>query len=218
MSNLSKFERKEFLGKPRIAVFHFRQNLLLKLYANLLPSMEDSNNPGSLNCFRALTEKAKDLSNRESKIKDSFEIHYQFLLSVCEVFLEEKLLKSFSDIFDESDLKKVAASMKAKEDLEIISFLDQIISGTPHRAFFDPKVAFEDSAEKQESDDLENMANVFVSVWFILRSLDFITKSGDGEGIMAFKKNSLLLTLSLHSSSSKYVHKLFQEMIEYEKI
>ena len=82
MSNLSKFERLEFLGKPRIAVFHFRQNLLLKLYANLLPSMEDSNNPGSLNCFCALTEKAKDLSNRESKIKDCFEIHYQFLLSV----------------------------------------------------------------------------------------------------------------------------------------
>ena len=114
--------------------------------------------------------------------------------------MEEKLLTSFSDTFDESDLKKVAAAMKKKEDPEIISFLDQIINDTHHRAFLDPKVAFKEPAEKPESDDLENMANVFVSVWFILKSLDFITKSGDGEGIMTFKKNSLLLTFSLHSS------------------
>ena len=33
-----------------------------------------------------------------------------------------------------------------------------------------------------------------------------------------YKKNAVLLTLSLHSTSSKYVHKLFHEMIGFEKM
>ena len=53
--------------------------------------MEDSDNPGSLNCFRVLTTKAKDLSNQENKIKDNLELHIQFIMAVHEVFLEQKV-------------------------------------------------------------------------------------------------------------------------------
>ena len=90
-SNLTEFSRGSFLGPSRIAVFHFRQNMLLKIIATMLPNMLDSSNPGSLNAFRALTDKAKDLSNKERKIKDNFELHYQFLVNISEVYLEEKL-------------------------------------------------------------------------------------------------------------------------------
>ena len=216
-SNLTQFERLDFLGPSRIAVFHFRQNILLKLFSNLLPSLEDSDNPGSLNCFRALTEKAKDLSNKENKIKDNFELHSQFLLAVSEVFLEEKILDIFKGQFGESDLRKVALGLKEKSEAEVIALLDQIIKNSSHAVFFDIEDGFK-TTQEQQVDDLENMANTFVSVWFILQSLDFITKTGDPEGIMFYKKNSLLLTLSLHSTSSKYVHKLFHEMVEVEKM
>ena len=91
-SNLSEFEKLGFIGPSRIAVFHFRQNIVLKLFATFLPNLNDSSNPGSLNAFRALTEKAKDISNKENKIKDSLELHYQFLVVVSEAFLEEKIL------------------------------------------------------------------------------------------------------------------------------
>ena len=76
-SNLTAFSKGSFLGPSRIAVFHFRQNILLKVIAALIPSLYDSSNPGSLNSFRALTDKAKDISNQERKIKDNFELHYQ---------------------------------------------------------------------------------------------------------------------------------------------
>ena len=92
LSNLSHFERLGFLGSPRIAVFHLKQNIILKLVAKLLPNLEDSDNPGTLNAFRALTERAKDLSNKESKIKDELELHYQFLVAVSEVYLEAKVI------------------------------------------------------------------------------------------------------------------------------
>ena len=70
-SNQSEFERLGFLGPSRIAIFHFRQNIVLKIFATFLPNLNDANCPGSLNCFRALTEKAKDIGNKENKIKDS---------------------------------------------------------------------------------------------------------------------------------------------------
>ena len=183
----------------------------------LLPSLEDSDNPGSLNCFRALTEKAKDLSNKDNKIKDSFELHRQFILGVSEAFLEEKLMSVLEESFGETDLKKVATAMKVKSEAELTSLLDKIIGTTTHQVFFDKEEAFERSQEK-DIEDLESMANLFVSVWFILKTLDFITKTGDPEGIMLYKKNAVLLTLSLHSTSSKYVHKLFHEMIGFEKM
>ena len=63
-SNLSEFEKMGFLGPSRVAIFHFRQNIVLKVFAKLLPNLNDSNNPGTLNCFRALTAKAKDISNK----------------------------------------------------------------------------------------------------------------------------------------------------------
>ena len=62
--NLTEFEKMGFLGPSRIAIFHFRQNIVLKVVAKLLPNLNDSNNPGSLNCFRALTAKSKEISNK----------------------------------------------------------------------------------------------------------------------------------------------------------
>ena len=63
-SNLTEFDKMEYLGPSRIAIFHFRQNIVLKVFAKLLPNLNDSENPGSLNCFRALTAKAKEISNK----------------------------------------------------------------------------------------------------------------------------------------------------------
>ena len=217
VSNLSYFERLGFLGSSRVAIFHFRQNILLKLFSNLLPNLEDSNNPGSLNCFRALTVKAKDLSNRENKIKDCFELHHQFLLSVSAVYMEEKLLTSFEERFGKGDLKTFALEMKSKPETEVAAFLDDFINDSSINIFFDRDEDF-DKSEDKTKDDLENVANLFVSVWFLLRSLDFITKSGDPDGVQFYKKNSLLLTLSLHSTSSKYVHQLFLEMMRAKQM
>jgi hypothetical protein len=209
LSNLSQFERLGFLGSPRIAVFHLKQNIVLKLVAKLLPNLEDSDNPGTLNAFRALTERAKDLSNKESKIKDELELHFQFLVAVSEVYLEAKVIKEFGN------LTKCATSMKGKNEDEVISMLDIITKGS--KVFFEE----EDVTEKtndEDTDDLKEMGNIFVGVWFLLKSLDFITKTGDGNGIMLYKKNAILLTLSLHSSASKYVHQLFQELLEVQKM
>ena len=66
--NLSEYERMGFLGPSRIAIFHFRQNIVLKVFAKLLPNLNDSNNPGTLNCFRALTAKAKEISNKVGQV------------------------------------------------------------------------------------------------------------------------------------------------------
>ena len=209
LSNLSHFERLGFLGSPRIAVFHLKQNIILKLVAKLLPNLEDSDNPGTLNAFRALTERAKDLSNKESKIKDELELHYQFLVAVSEVYLEAKVIKEFGN------LTKCASSMKGKNEDEVISMLEIITKGS--KVFFEEEEVTE-KPNGEDTDDLKEMGNVFVGVWFLLKSLDFITKTGDGKGIMLYKKNAILLTLSLHSSLSKYVHQLFQELLEVQKM
>ena len=216
-SNLSYFEQLGFLGQSRVAVFHFRQNLVLKLFANLLPNLENSDNPGSLNIFRALTIKAKDLSNRENKIKDNFELHFQFILAVSEIFLEQKLKSTLKDAFGVTDVKKVALVLKSKTEAEFIELLESVVNRPAHSVFMVGEDAFEEP-KSEECDDLENMGNFFVSVWFILKSLDFIVKTGDPGGIRLFKKNGILLTLSLHSTSSKYVHQLFQELVAVEQM
>ena len=66
-SNLTELDKMGFIGPSRVAVFHFRQNIVLKMFSNLLPNLNDSENPGSLNCFRALTSRAKDISNKVGK-------------------------------------------------------------------------------------------------------------------------------------------------------
>ena len=65
-----------------------------------------------------------------------------------------------------------------------------------------------------KKDDLENIGDFFVSLWFLLKTLDFITKSGDPNGIELFKKNGILLTLSIHSTAPKYLHYGFQELVK----
>ena len=63
-SNLTELEKMGFLGSSRVAVFHFRQNIVLKVFSKLLPNLNDSENPGTLNCFRALTARAREISNK----------------------------------------------------------------------------------------------------------------------------------------------------------
>ena len=108
-------------------MFHFRQNILLKVYNKILPNLSDSNNPGSLNAFRALTDKAKDLSNQENKIKDSIELHYQFLMMVSEAYVEEKLFSIAVSKYGTNDLKKVSAAIKDCGESEMTHFLDDVI-------------------------------------------------------------------------------------------
>ena len=135
---------------------------------------------------------------------------------MSEAYLEEKLGHILSEKLGEHDVKKIALLLKSKSGEEVIALLDEIVEKSGHTAFFS-KEAFE-NLNLEKTDDLENVANLFVSVWFLLKSLDFITKTGDPDGIMFYKKNALLLTLSLHSTSSKYVHKLFHEMLEVAKM
>ena len=212
-SNQSEFEKCGFIGPPRIAIFHFRQNLILKLFAAILPNLNESSCPGTLNCFRALTEKAKDISNRENKIKDSFEIHYQFLTVVSEVYLEEKISSVLSQKYGTDNFKTISDSFKNKSEQDFNNLLNEILESSSHTVFFENTETLE-KLKSSEKDDLENTGDFFVSLWFLLKSLDFITKSGDPEGIEFYKKNGILLTLALHSTSSKYVHKLFHELVK----
>ena len=111
-----------------------------------------------------------------------------------------------------SDLKMFGSLLKNKSEAEAVNFLDEIIEDSSHTVFFTDKT-LENNLENR-NDDLENMADFFVTLWFLLKTLEFITKSGDPEGIQYFKQNTILLFLSLHSTASKYVHKGFQELIK----
>ena len=73
-------------------------------------------------------------------------------------------------------------------------------------------------AGEETLDDLEQIGNFFVSLWFLFNTLEFIIKSGDPDGIEFFKKNAILLVLSLHSTASKYVHKGFQELVKLKSM
>ena len=213
-SNLTEFSRGSFIGPSRIAVFHFRQNIILKLYAVLMPNLHDSSNPGSLNAFRALTDKAKDLSNQERKIKENFELHYQFLMTIAEAFVEEKIFSYAKEKYEICNVKEFGNFFKGKSADDVNALLTEILESSSHTVFFEPNVTLERFSEAVDSDDLQQTGDLFVSVWFMLKSLEFITKTGDPYGIEYFKKNAILLTLSLHSTASKYVHKGFQEMLK----
>ena len=71
-----------FIGPNRIAIFHFRLNLVLKVMAKLLPNLNDSNNPGALNCFRALTAKAKELSNKVSACQCQVIVSRKYIFTI----------------------------------------------------------------------------------------------------------------------------------------
>ena len=85
-----------------------------------------------------------------------------------------------------------------------------------HTVFFEDKTL--KTIAENKNDDLQNMGDLFVSLWFLLKTLEFITKSGDPDGIQYFKQNAILLVLSLHSTASKYVHKGFQEVIKLKSM
>ena len=217
-SNLTAFSKGSFLGPSRIAVFHFRQNILLKVIAALIPSLYDSSNPGSLNSFRALTDKAKDISNQERKIKDNFELHYQFLMIISEVYLEEKIVSVLKRKFAVHDVSKIRDLLKNMGADEVISIVNEIMEDSSHTIFFHKDKTLEKYGQSDENDDLMETGNLFVSVWFLFKCLEFITKTGDPHGIEYFKKNAILLVLSLHSSASKYVHKGFHELVKQKSM
>ena len=135
------------------------------------------------------------------------------MLTVSEVYVEEKIKSYAAEEHGTSDLKSFAAIFKEKSEAELLDLLDDIIENSSHTVFFEKSKTLKNIKESQK-DDLENTSELFVSVWFLLRSLDFITKSGDPEGIELFKKNGILLTLAIHSTASKYVHKGFQELVK----
>ena len=115
-----------------------------------------------------------------------------------------------------SDLKKFAPMMKSKSPAEVSAFLDEIIEDSSHTVFFTEKTL--ENILEDKHDDLQNMGDLFVSLWFLFKTLEFITKSGDPDGIQFFKQNCILLVLSLHSTASKYVHKGFQELIKLKRM
>lgn len=217
-SNLTEFGKCAFIGPSRIAIFHFRQNILLKVIAAMLPNLNDSSNPGSLNAFRALTDKAKDISNLERKIKEHFELHYQFILSISEAYVEEKWLSFIKRKYGVTDLKQFATVVTENGD-NIDSILNEFLDDSSHTVFFDRNSTLEKYLAGEETlDDLEQIGNFFVSLWFLFNTLEFIIKSGDPDGIEFFKKNAILLVLSLHSTASKYVHKGFQELVKLKSM
>ena len=94
--------------------------------------------------------------------------------------------------------------------------MDALIEDSSHTVFFTDETIEKISSD--DNDDLQNMGDYFVTLWFLLKTLDFIAKSGDPDGIQFFKQNAILLFLSLHSTSSKYLHKGFQELIKIKSM
>ena len=217
-SNMSEFGKGSFVGPSRIAIFHFKQNILLKLYAALMPNLHDSNNPGSLNSFRALSDKAKFISNQEGKIKDDFELHLQFLLAISEVYLEEKIHSFAKKKFGAKSLEEFASILKNSEEKVATDIIDELLKDSSQTVFYQQNFTLGKYLSATGDDDLLKTGEMFVSVWFLFKSLEFITKSGDPDGIEYFKKNAILLVLSLHSTSSKYVHKGFHELIKMKSM
>ena len=127
-----------------------------------MPNLNDSSNPGSLNSFRALTEKAKDISNKENKIKDSLELHYQFLVVVSEVFLEEKIQAFACGKYGATSLKTFSASFKEKGEEDFLSLLDEILENSSHTVFFEKNRTLE--MLEANKDDLENVGEFFISL------------------------------------------------------
>ena len=115
-----------------------------------------------------------------------------------------------------SDFKLVSQLLKNKSPAEVSTFLDEIIEDSSHTVFFEEKTL--KTIVENSNDDLQNMGDFFVSLWFLLKTLEFIIKSGDPSGIQYFKQNGILLFLSMHSTASKYVHKGFQEVIKLKSM
>lgn len=126
--------------------------------------------------------------------------------------MEEKIACFAREKYGISDFKLFATLLKNKTPAEASEFLEEIIEDSSHTVFFEDKTL--ETITENKNDDLQNMGDLFVSLWFLLKSLEFITKSGDPDGIQYFKQNANLLILSLHSTASKYVHKGFQEVIK----
>ena len=148
---MSEFGKCSFIGPTRIAVFHFKQNIVLKLYAAMMPNLHDSNNPGSLNSFRALTDKAKFISNQEGKIKDEFELHWQFLLSVSEVYLEEKVQVFVKNKYGHDNLDNFVSAFKDSSDDDVESFLSELIEDSSQTVFYQQSVTLQKFKESNES-------------------------------------------------------------------
>ena len=135
---------------------------------------------------------------------------------VSEAFLEEKLGCFAKDKYGAKDFKSFASIVKSNPPEDISKFLNDIIDDSTHTVFFEEKTL--ESVEQNTNDDLQNMGDLFVSLWFQLKTLEFITKSGDPDGIQYFKQNSILMILALHSTASKYVHKGFQEVVKLKSM
>ena len=169
-----------------------------------------------LNIFIILNHAIWNNVFQENKIKDSLELHYQFLVIVSEAYLEEKITCFAMEKYGNSDLKNFASILKTKTEAESLAFLDELIEESSHTVFFTDKTL--DKINSDKNDDLQNMGDYFVTLWYLFKTLEFITKSGDPNGIQYFKHNSILLTLALHSTSSKYLHKGFQELIKVKSM
>ena len=130
--------------------------------------------------------------------------------------MEEKIICWALDKYGVGDFKEFASLLKSKSPAEVSTFLDEILEDSSHTVFFSEKTL--ENITENSNDDVQNMGELFVSLWFLLKTLEFITKSGDPEGIQYFKQNCILLILSFHSTASKYVHKGFQEMIKQKSM
>ena len=137
-------------------------------------------------------------------------------MTVSEAYLEEKLSCWAMEKYGISDFKMFASVLNSKSQTEVEAFLNEIIDDSSHTVFFTDKTL--ENILEDKNDDLKNMGDLFVSLWFLFKTLEFITKSGDPEGIQFFKQNCILFFLSFHSTASKYVHKGFQEVVKLKSM
>ena len=99
-------------------------------------------------------------------------------MAVSEIFLEQKLKSTVKDALGFTDVKKVALLLKSKTEAEFIELLESLVNRPAHSIFMYGEDAFEEP-KSEECDDLEHIGNFFVSLWFILKSLDCIVKTSD---------------------------------------
>ena len=71
-------------------------------------------------------------------------------------------------------MKTFLALFKDKGAIEFLSLLDEILGASSHTVFYYKNTTFE-KLEEAQKDDLEHVGEVFVSLWFLLKCLDFIT-------------------------------------------
>ena len=88
-----------------------------------------------LNIFIILNHAILNIVFQENKIKDSLELHYQFLVIVSEAYLEEKITCFAMEKYGNSDLKNFASILKTKTEAESLAFLDELIEESSHTVF-----------------------------------------------------------------------------------